>query len=266
MMRSIWRPVAVRDIFALPLVLVACVFPSDTPTGIEFSWQFVEVEASDGEDGQRVVTCSATGVETIAVSLQDLEDAARRGTFRFACETGFQTASELARGASEAFLELRPHEYDVILQTEVPGASPERLATRTIDVLARAVTLELWEFKLAPVAWTLQLSNAATCDEFSLAMFYADPEGALAQDIAIDEDGDPVDVLYRKKLVSDRGLGVAGTGGSCAGQQGEHRFVGLDRGTYRLEVVVDGNPCAIEVDLGASGTTSIDLGALPCGD
>ncbi len=247
----------------LPL---ACVFPADTPTGIEFSWQFIEGEPSDGEDALRVLTCSGAAVETVAASIDDLEDPTRSGTFRFACDEGFQTATDLARSASEAFLELHPHEYDVILQAEHPGMDAETLGKRTVDVSARSVTLELWEFTLPSRAWTLQLANAAMCDELSLGLYYADPEAALAEEAEIGEDGEPVDVLYRAKLASDRGLGVAAKGGSCAGVDGEHLFAGLDRGTYRLEVDVDGTACAIEVDLtAASTTTTVDLAALPCG-
>ncbi len=247
----------------LPL---ACVFPADTPTGIEFSWQFVEGEPSDGEDALRVLTCSGTAIETVAASIDDLEDSTRSGTFRFACDEGFQTATELARSASEAFLELHPHEYDVVLRAEHVGADAETLATRTVDVSSRSVTLELWEFTLAPREWTLQLTNASTCEQLSLGLYYADPETALAEETTLDEDGEPVDVLYRTKLASDRGLGVAAEGGPCADLDGEHRFIGLDRGTYRLEVDVDGTACAIEVDLtAASTTTTVDLAALPCG-
>lgn len=254
----------------LPMLLVgACVFPSDTPTGIEFSWQFVEGEPSDGDDARRVVTCSGTGVETIAATIADLEDRERRGTFRFDCDDGFQTATDLARSASEAFLELRPHEYDVVLRSEHPGASGDTLGSRIIDVSARSVTLELWEFTLPPVDWTLQLEGADSCEELSLGLYYAEPDAALAEDVELDDDGEAVDVLYRTELVSDRGLGAAATGGPCADQAGMHRFVGLDRGTYRLEVDVDGTTCAIEVDLtpneGRTATTTVDLAALPCG-
>lgn len=254
-----------RELFAIgSLLVVGCVFPSDAPTGIEFSWTFREVEASDGADAKRIVTCAATGVETIAASLEDLEHVTRRGTFRFPCEDGFQTASDVARGQSEAFLELRPHEYDVDLRSEHPGVPSEQLESRTIDVNARSVTLELWEFKLAPIDWTVELTNATMCTDFSLGMYYADPESALGDDVPVDDDGKPEDVLYRKKLVSDRGLGVAAQSGGCAEQDGAHHFVGLDRGTYRLDVVVDDEHCAIELDLNANTTTTIDLAALPC--
>lgn len=253
-----------RRLVAVLLCLAGCVFPADAPTGIEFSWLFVEGEPSDGEDALRVLTCAGTGVDTIAATVEDTADPTRRGTFRFPCVDGFQTPDELARRASEAFLELHPGDYEVQLRSEHPDRPSEGLATRTVDVLGRAVTLELWEFTLAPVAWSLQLTNAAMCTEFSLGLYYADPQSALGE-VPFDEDGEPEAVLYRTGLTSDRGLAIAGDVAACADQDGAHAFEGLDRGTYRLEVVVDGTRCAIEVDLRADATTMVDLAALPCG-
>lgn len=260
-----------RPLALLSACLGACVFPSDSPTGIEFSWLFLEIEPSDGDEARRVLTCDGPGVETIAATIEDLDEPTRRGTFRFECVDGFQTSTDLARSASEAFLELHPGDYDVRLRSEHPDADDETLATRTIDVLGRAVTLELWELSLEPVDWTLNLTNATMCTELSLGLYYADPQGSLG-DVPLDDEGEPVPVLYRELLVSDRGLGVADAAGACADQDGAHVFSGIDRGTYRLEVGVDGTQCAIEVDLvgaGDSGTrdvaTTIDLAALPCG-
>jgi len=247
------------------LLLGGCVFPSDSPTGIEFSWALFEVEPSDGDDGRRVLTCAAQGVDTVAVQIDDIDDPERAGRFRFACDDGYQTASDLARSSSAAFLELDPGEYDVALFSDAPEQPLEPLAVRTVDVLERAVTLELWEFTLAPVNWTLALKSEGACTEVAFSLFYADPQGSLGA-IDFDEDGTPEPVLYRETLVSDRGLGVAGQGSACAEIHGTHRFVSLDRGRYRLEIAVDGAQCAIEVDLGASVTTPIDLAALPCGD
>lgn len=248
----------------------ACVFPSDSPTGIEFSWSFREREASDGDEAKRVLTCDAPGVETIAATIEDLDEPTRRGTFRFPCDDGFQTSDQLARRASEAFLELDPGEYDVVLVSEQAEAHDETLAARTVDVLARAITLELWEMSLEPVTWTVELTNATGCTEMSLGLYYADPQGALG-DSPIDDEGEPIAVLYREMLVSDRGLPVGDTLAACVGLDGEHVFVGVDRGTYRLEVEVDGTRCAVEVELAAPApggrepTTAIDLAALPCG-
>ncbi len=254
---------------ALVLALAGCVYPSDAPTGIEFSWRFLETEASDGDDARRILTCDGSGVETIAAMVEDIDAPAREGTFRFPCDDGFQTADDLARSASEAFLELDAGDYDVRLLSEHPGADAEVLADRSVDVLGRAVTLELWQLSLAPVDWTLTLSSAAGCTDFALGLYYADPQGSLGE-VNLDEDGDPMPVLYRQKLASDRGLGVADATTACADQDGGHLFAGVDRGTYRLEVTVDGLACAIEVEIGTAGpgavsTTTVDLAALPCG-
>jgi hypothetical protein len=248
----------------------ACVFPADSPTGIEFSWAFLERDASDGDEARRIMTCKGPGVETVAVSVVDVDEPQRFGTFRFPCEDGFQTSDELARRASDAFLELDGGEYDVVLTSEHPGAHPETLAVRTVDVLARAVTLELWELSLEPIAWTVELTNTTSCTELSLGLYYADPQGALGE-APLDDDGEPIPVLYRERLASDRGLGVGDVVTACAELEGDHRFVGVDRGTYRLEVEVDGTRCAIELELtapapgGRDPSTTIDVAALPCG-
>jgi hypothetical protein len=269
-MRSIWRRAAVRRLAIAALLVPACVFPADSPTGIEFSWLFREREGSDGDEGKRVLTCAAPGVETIAASIEDVDEPARHGTFRFACDDGFQTSDDLARRASEAFLELDPGDYDVVLVSERPEGHAETLATRTVDVLSRAVTLELWELTLEPVTWTVTIANADACTELSLGLYYADPQAALG-DAPVDDEGEPLPVLYRENLASDRGLGVAGAVVGCAELGGDHVFSGVDRGVYRLEVDKDGTQCAIEIELaapppgGRDPSTTIDVAALPCG-
>lgn len=245
------------------LLLGGCVFPSDSPTGIEFSWALFEVEPSDGDDGRRVLTCAAQGVDTVIAAIRDVDDHERAGRFRFGCDEGYQTARDLARSSSDAFVELHPGDYDVALYSDRPEQPLELLALRTVEVLERAVTLELWEFTLAPVDWTLALRSRDGCTEAAFRLEFADPQGALGE-LEVDEDGAPEPVLYRAALVSDRGLGVAGQTHACPEIHGTHRFVGVDRGRYRLVVDVDGAECAIEVGLGESATTALDLAALPC--
>ena len=46
---------------------------------------------------------------------------------------------------------------------------------------------------------------------------------------------------------------------------GEHVFAGMDRGDFRLEVTVDGVTCPFAFAIGPDTTTTLDLGALPCG-
>lgn len=241
-----------------------CVYPTDAPTGIEFSWRFLEVEPSDGEDARRVLTCAAVEVDTLAADIDDKDDDARSGRFRFGCGDGFQTAQEVARTASEAFLELRPGDYEVVLETDGEDVVEVELGRRTIEVLGRESTHSLWELELPPVDWTLEIVGSTMCGELSLGLFYADPEGALTE-VPVDDDGDPQPVLYRSALASDRGLGLAAMSAVCSDIDGTHRFTGLDRGAYRLEAIVDGNACAVEVAIDGTSATTLDLAALPCG-
>ncbi|HWB77969.1 MAG TPA: hypothetical protein VG755_23555 [Nannocystaceae bacterium] len=247
---------------ALAMSASACVFPSDTPTGLELSWLFHETNTSDGDDALRVLTCKGVAIEGIAVALVDVDHPERNGTFRFACEDGFQTANDLARRASEAFIELHPRDYDVTL-TEDVADDPQTLASRTVDVLARSVTLEQWELARTPVEQRIELVHTDMCSELALGLFYDDPEAALAEPPE-DDDGDVPDVLYREQLVSDRGLGLAGTPGPCAGLEGTHAYAAVDPGTYRLDVTIDGATCSRRVEVGA-GATVIDVTAMPCG-
>jgi hypothetical protein len=250
-------------LLVLVVAAAACVYPTDAPTGIEFSWRFLEVEPSDGDEARRVITCAATGVETIAADIVDLADELRTGRFRYACDDGFQTAQEVARTASDAFLELRPSDYEVVLETDGPGVVEVELGRRTIEVLGRESTQSLWDLQLPAVEWNLAIAGAATCSEVSLGLFYADPEAALTE-VPLDDEGTPLPVLYRAALASDRGLTVGAMPQACAELDGIHRFTGLDRGTYRLEIIVDGNACAFEVVIDGAASTMLDLAALPC--
>ncbi|MBK8234993.1 MAG: hypothetical protein IPK74_05525 [Deltaproteobacteria bacterium] len=235
----------------------ACVFPSDNPTGIEFSWLFKEHEASDGDAGRRVRTCEGVHAETMAAELQDTGEPGRHGVFRFVCEDGFQTANDLARTASEAFVELHPRDYEVTLSVDDAG-DHEVLAQRTVDVLARAVTLELWELARAPITWTLDLQHADACGDVGVALYYDDPVRDLAEP-ELDDEGAAVPLLYRTTLRSDRGLDLTGEAGSCESRGGLHRFEAFDAGRYRLERTVDGASCSVVLDLRETGTTVVDL-------
>ncbi len=251
---------------ALVLVLLTaggCVFPNENPTGIEFSWLFREAEGSDGDEGRRVLTCDGVGIETLAATVIDQGHDDRHGVFRFACTQGFQTDDDLARTASEAFLELHPRNYDVTLWAADEG-DHEVLSNRAVDVLSRSVTLELWELTRAPIDWSLQVVHPEACTALMLSLEYADPANALAEP-ELDDEGDAVATRYRTALASDRGLSVSGAEGTCAAAGGAHVFAGVDRGHYRLVVTADQAECAIEVELAAGVTTTLDLAALPCG-
>lgn len=246
------------------LLASACVFPSDDPTGVELSWQFLEVNEADGEEARRRLTCAGAAVQAIAAHVADVDSPARQGTFRFECDAGFQTDSDAALEASDAFVQLHPGDYDVSLAIETPGAADELLGARTVDVLSRAATLELWELQRAPVVWTLQLAGTDACAQMGVALYYDAPGEALAEP-PLDEDGEPTAVLYREMLASDRGLDLAAGPMACADAAGDHVYADMDRGDFRLEVTVDGVTCPFAFTIGSATTTSLDLGALPCG-
>lgn len=256
-----------RRIAALVVLVAAagCVFPTDEPTGVELSWKFIEVNQADGEDAVRLITCKGAIVDRVAAYIVDVgEPRGRQGTFRFECADGYQTDSDAAVESSDAFVQLHPGDYDVSLRIETPGAQDEVLSARTIEVLSRAATLELWELRRAPVEWTLVLDGADTCQQVGVALFYDTPGEALAEP-PLDEDGEPVAVLYREMLASDRGLSLAGAAQACTDAAGTHVFADMDRGEYRLEVTVDGVTCPFSVAVAPDTTTMIDLTALPCG-
>lgn len=247
------------------LATSACVFPTDEPTGIEFSWLFLERNAADGDDARRILTCVGAAADRIAAHVADVDTPQRQGTFRYGCDEGFQTAEDAQLEASGAFVQLHPGDYDVSLAIETPGADDELLAAHTVEVLSRAATLEMWELQRAPVTWTLVLGGADECSDVGVALYYDAPADALA-DPPLDEDGEPVaDVLYREMVASDRGLGLAGSSLACDAAAGSHVFTDVDRGEYRLDITVDGVTCPFALSIAAATTTTLDLGALPCG-
>jgi hypothetical protein len=128
------------------------------------------------------------------------------------------------------------------------------------------VTTEIWQLRRAPVTWSLTLQGADACESLTMSLVYATPELDLP-------DHDPADEapLYRATLRSQRELGpvleLGGQATACdAALDGLHRFDGLDRGEYLLELELDGRMCVVRVDLrGREGSSSvIDLASLPC--
>lgn len=251
-----------------------CVYPTSEPTGVELSWRFVE-QATDeadetddeADDGPRVRSCTGALTEQLAFAIADVDEPRRHGVFRFDCLTGFQTAVELQRAASDAFVRLEPGAYTItaFAVDDAQNASiAERVAEREVDVAEREVTVEIWELVRTPVRWDLELRGVAACEALTLSLVYASPEADLPELAPTDDDAT---MLYRPGLQSDRGLGVGGEAVACeAGLAGVHRFEAIDRGDYLLELDVDGRACAVRVDLrDADGATSvIDLASLPC--
>lgn len=259
---------------ALAAAVGGCVFPSDEPTGIELSWRFTEVfppapgqDAGDEEDDEeddepdpRVRTCEGAGVQAVAFDIRDLEDETRQGSFNFECETGFQTQADFATESSDAFVQLKPGPYFVVFRTdEFPG---EVLAEGEIEVRDGGLTTENFEVSRELVSWELRLSGLESCETFSLAVSYDDPEVQLA-DPPETQDGEIRDpVLYRANLRTDRGLSLAGEETACtADLTGVHQVGRVDPGRYRLRITVDGRECAGSVDAFSPTSTAIDLGA-----
>jgi len=255
----------VRRLALVALAAGGCVYPATEPTGVELSWRFVEQNVADGDDAVRIRSCSGAVTEQLAFEIADVDEPRRRGVFRFDCTTGYQTAIELQTGASDAYVRLDPGAYalGVLAVDDASNAQIfERVEEREVEVDDRGVTVELWELRRAPVAWSLELRSGDACEELALSLVYAEPEADLP-------GFDPAEEapLYRTRLESDRGLGVGGEATACdAALDGVHRFEGVDRGEYLLELDVDGRACAVRVDLRGrdGGSSVIDLASLPC--
>lgn len=247
-----------------------CVYPATEPTGMELSWRFVENNEVDGEEAVMVRSCAGAGAEQIAVEVEDMDmdSPARQGIFRFDCIEGYQTVNALQTEASNAFVRLDPGAYTVSMHAvdDAHDASESELVeTRDVTVEERIITIATWELRRAPVDWSIELRGADTCDSMTLALYYATPQNDLA-DYAPDEEQSLL--LYRRTLVSDRGLMLGGEATACGPElSGVHVVEGLDRGEYRLEIVVDGASCgtqSVSLGPGTDAAGVIDLANLPC--
>lgn len=246
-----------------------CVLPSDEPTGLEFSWRFLEVNDLDGEENQRFRSCTGVFMDEVVISITDPTDLGRNEIFRYDCPFGFQTISEVQTETPDAFVELKPREYDLtvdLVGTVDNGDEPvvRRARELTVDVLDRTITVQEFDFGLEPVEWTLELAGADSCDAVSLTLLYANPERDLSEPPR-ESDGTIGDVVYRESLQTLDGLSLGGEDASCASLATEQRVTALDPGAYLLEVDVDGTTCRIETTVGKQGGSSqIDLADLPC--
>ncbi|MBV1861654.1 MAG: hypothetical protein KUG77_24760, partial [Nannocystaceae bacterium] len=136
------------------LLLSACVLPADEPTGLELSWRLVEVNTVDGEENQRLRSCDGGRSDEVVFSITDTTDASRSEIFRYDCATGYQTLAEFSTESSDAFVELRPKKYEVLVdivgETPAGTQSTRRARTMEIDVLERTITLQDFDFGLEP--------------------------------------------------------------------------------------------------------------------
>lgn len=249
--------------------LSACVLPADEPTGLEFSWRLLEANTIDGEESQRPRTCAGGRINEIVFSITDIGDASRSEVFRYDCETGYQTVSEFSTESSDAFVELRPKKYEVLVDVvgETPAGTEEvrRARTMGIDVLERTITLQDFDFGLEPVELQLSLQQADACEAVSLSLRYASLDSDLAEP-PVNEDGSPVEsLLYRQSLESDSGLSLSGDPSACAELPVLHTFSEVDPGRYVLDVAVDSTVCTLDLQVGPGAEAHvIDLANLPC--
>ncbi|MFN3183613.1 MAG: hypothetical protein ACE37F_16545 [Nannocystaceae bacterium] len=251
------------------LSLWGCVLPADEPTGLELSWRFVEVNTVDGEEAQRLRSCEGGQMHEVVFSITDTSDAERTDTFRYPCAYGFQTPTEFQTESSDAFIELKPRGYEVLIDlvsTDVDGAQIVRRARNIeVDVLERSVTLQDFDFGLEPVEVTLSLAGLDACDAFALTLRYADPERALAEPPRTDGGTVVTELVYRERLETMQGVSLAGGESSCGDAPAEHTVAEVDPGAYILDVSVDGVLCPVDLTVGPSGAEHvIDLANLPC--
>lgn len=250
-------------------LLSACVLPADEPTGLEFSWRLLEANTIDGEENQRPRTCEGAHINEIVFSITDIGDASRSEVFRYDCDTGYQTVAEFSTESSDAFVELRPKKYEVLVDVvgETPAGNEEvrRARTMEIDVLERTITLQDFDFGLEPVELQLNLEQTDTCEAVSLSLRYASLDSDLAEP-PVNEDGSAVESLvYRQGLQSEEGLSLSGDPSPCAELPAQHTVSEVDPGRYLLDVGVDSTVCTVDLQVGPGAEAHvIDLANLPC--
>lgn len=253
----------------LLLLTSACVLPADEPTGLELSWRLVEVNTIDGEEAQRLRTCRGGAVDEIVFSITDGANAERSEIFRYPCDYGYQTVSEFQAESSDAFVELKPRTYEVLV--DIVGTTPDgeevvrRARNLEVEVLERTVTLQDFDFGLEPTEWVLTLQGLSGCDQLGLSLRYDNPELALAEPPLADDGTAVTSLLYREALTTESGVSLAGAGNACVDLDSTQRVLEVDPGDYTLDVDVDGVVCAIDITVGHRGAEHvIDLANLPC--
>jgi hypothetical protein len=240
-----------------------CVFPGQEPTGLELSWRFVEANLVDGEDALRVRSCHGVNVAQLRADVADEDDDTRAGQFAFDCELGFQTVEQFQTAASDAYLRLSPGNYSVAMFALDGEGAADLLSDEVVDVAGRQITVQSYVLSRITFDWTVQLESTDTCVALALDLSLDDPAADLA--LPGDEEA-PETVRYREALVSDRALSLSGGETACSADlAGSHVVPDMDRGTYRLDVIADGQTCSVRVEIGPDNTdTVIDLAALPC--
>jgi len=157
--------------------------------------------------------------------------------FAYGCETGNTSPADRSIEAPEIFLDLRAGNY--ALTASGRAADDELRATAVAIAELEAHVVAAVDLELARPTQPLDLELTGACGELVASLRYADP----AADLFLADPDDPP-ALYREALGSDRGLRLGGLAQACAGLEGAHRVADVDPGRYRLDLVIDGRPCA----------------------
>ncbi|TPV93853.1 MAG: hypothetical protein B7733_18235 [Myxococcales bacterium FL481] len=247
----------------------ACVLPDPAVSGIEFSWQFDEVNTADTESPEAIRRCAGAFATDVHLEIEDVDDSDRAAAYDFSCDEGFRTEQERYLTLSNIFLDLRPGTY-AIHATAMDDPSrrgatgiPLVLDDVHTEVSVIADALELLHFQFRPDAFNLviDLRGEQTCHSFQARLEYADVETTL---VAVDDETETSS--YRVNLASDRALLLNDQVHDCAELGGLHSFPVLDRGDYRLVITLDGNrscQATLRHD-GRTGVFPLDLAALGC--
>ncbi len=246
-----------------------CVLPADEPTGLELSWRFIETNTIDGEEAQRQRSCDGGRVDEVVFWITDASDVSRSDVFRYDCDDGYRTLAEFQTESSDAFVELKPREYQVIVDIVSlrpdGGEDVRRARNLSIDVLERTLTRQDFDFGLETVTLELSFVGTDDCDQFSASIRYGDVERDLADPPRSEADAVLEDLAYREGLESDEGLRLDGEPVACSDTPQTHRFEEIDPGSYTLLVERDGTQCAVDLAVGPGGEAHvIDLANLPC--
>ena len=253
---------------ALP-TLGGCVLPGNPTSGLEISWLVGEDNLVDGKDARQLRSCDGARMTHVEVSLVDLGDPDRSGTFLQFCEDSYQTPEQFASRVPDLFFQLEAGNYEVTLRGQ--ALAPDRPAATLVSLLQevevgdRTATQSYWELRPATGSLELELQNPGACDELTLSLLYDDAETDL---VGVADDGG--DLLYRVELASTDGTAnLGGRTNACAALDDGAlpRFADLDRGDYRLRIDVDGTVCerSIAIDGGETPVrVTLDLAGPPC--
>ena len=227
---------------ALAVTLAACVFPAGSSTGLEFSWRFRE----QASEYARPRTCAGALVSHVEVQVTDTEDETRTRTERYACDGGYVGPGEQSPPLSEAFFDVRPGTYDVVLtalDVAKDGDGGDEDAARVLGVSERRVTLDHGitltpvELPLDPLTTLLgfiTIDFEPSCDTVGARLRYEDPERDLDPEATVAVETRALPAYYGEDLEGHHGMPFNGDPIPCdlLGPQ----ILTVDRGRYILEL------------------------------